>query len=147
MKTIFDKATRDALINRIRTLTEAAPAQWGKMTPGQMVEHCILWQEMILGQKHFKRAFIGRIFGKIALKDMLQDKPIKQNLPTVKGFETTVVYGPIEDRKRRWIELIEEHAQTSAATFEHPFFGKMTKEQTGMMAWKHMDHHLKQFNA
>jgi len=28
----------------------------------------------------------------------------------------------------------------------HPFFGKMTKEQVGYLAYKHTDHHLWQFN-
>lgn len=31
--------------------------------------------------------------------------------------------------------------------FMHPFFGKITREQIGYLAYKHDDHHLRQFNA
>ena len=36
-----------------------------------MLEHCILWEEMVSGKKEFKRTFPGRLFGEIALKDMI----------------------------------------------------------------------------
>ena len=29
----------------------------------------------------------------------------------------------------------------------HPFFGKMTAEEWGMLGYKHLDHHLKQFDV
>ncbi len=32
MKTIFDKLTRDELINRINTVNESSTAKWGKMS-------------------------------------------------------------------------------------------------------------------
>lgn len=30
---------------------------------------------------------------------------------------------------------------------DHPFFGKMSARQWGMIAYKHVDHHLRQFGA
>ena len=65
MKTLFDKTTRDELINRINTINENSTAQWGKMNVYQMLKHCTLWQEMILGKKKYKQPFIGRLFGKM----------------------------------------------------------------------------------
>ena len=46
MKTIFDKTTRDELINRINSLNENSNPQWGKMNVSQMVKHCTQWDEM-----------------------------------------------------------------------------------------------------
>ncbi len=66
MKTVFDKTTRNELINRIKTLDENSTAQWGKMNIYQVLKHCTLWQEWVLGKKTYKRAFIGRLFGKMA---------------------------------------------------------------------------------
>src|SRR5260370_17579850 len=84
MKTIFDKTTREELINRINTLNENSTAQWGKMNTFQMLKHCTLYEEMLLGKKMFKRIFLGRLFGKIALKDLIgNESPIKRNLPTI----------------------------------------------------------------
>jgi len=54
MKTIFDKQTRDELIDRINKLNENSTAQWGKMNVYQMLKHCTLYEEMLLGKKEFK---------------------------------------------------------------------------------------------
>jgi len=45
--------------------------------------------------------------------------------------------------------LINEYSAYSFPdySFVHPFFGKMTKEQIGYHAYKHIDHHLRQFNS
>jgi hypothetical protein len=55
--------------------------------------------------------------------------------------------GNITSERTKWIGLIEEYANFSNADFVHPFFGKMTKEQIGYHAYKHTDHHLRQFNS
>ena len=55
--------------------------------------------------------------------------------------------GDIESEKKKWISLIEGYENYSNPGFIHDFFGKMTKEQIGILAYKHTDHHLRQFNA
>ncbi|QEC77366.1 DUF1569 domain-containing protein [Mucilaginibacter ginsenosidivorax] len=147
MKTIFDKATRAEIIDRIGTLNESSTAQWGKMTVYQMLKHCSLWEEMVLGKTMYKQSFIGKLFGKMALKGMLKDdSPVKKNMPTVPGFNITGT-GDVEAEKAKWIELIHEEENFANHNFVHPFFGKMTKEQIGCFAYKHIDHHLRQFGA
>ena len=148
MKTIFDKTTRDELITRINTLNENSTAQWGKMNIYQVLRHCILYEEMLLGKKKFKRMFLGRLFGKIALKELIRDdSPIKQNLPTIPEIKVKVNGGDIAAEKQHWITLIKEHADCSNSEFVHAFVGKVTKEQSGYLAYKHTDHHLRQFNS
>jgi hypothetical protein len=147
MKTILDKETRDGLISRVNLINENSQPQWGKMNVYQMLKHCTLTDEMYLGRKTYKRAFIGRLFGKMALKGMLKDdSPVKKNMPTVPQCIVTEASGDIEAQKKQWIKLIEEYGTTSKTDFEHTFFGKMTKEQIGQLAYKHVDHHLRQFN-
>jgi hypothetical protein len=146
MKSIFDKTTRDELINRINSLNENSKAQWGKMTVAQMVKHCAQWDEMALGRKKYKQSFIGKLFGKIALKDMMKDEPVKRNMPTVPSFK---IAGDVDlaEEKSKWIKSLEEYKDFSNEGFIHPFFGAMTKENTGYMVYKHIDHHLQQFNS
>jgi hypothetical protein len=146
MKTIHDKATRDALIARINSLTEKSVAQWGKMTVAQMMKHCTRWEELSLGKQKYKQSFIGKLFGKIALKDILKDEPMKKNLPTVPSFKIKG-NADVAEEKKKWIALMKEYDHYSNDGFIHPFFGKLTKEQAGYMAYKHIDHHLRQFNA
>ena len=47
MKTIFDKAIRDAVIQRINSHNENSTANWGKMNFYQMLKHCTLYNEWI----------------------------------------------------------------------------------------------------
>jgi hypothetical protein len=148
MKTVFDKTTRDELINRINTLNENSIAQWGKMNIYQMLKHCTLWEEWIFSKKHNKQTLIGRIFGKMALKNILKDeKPLRRDTPTIREFRIKENNGDVASEKIKWITLIEDYAHFSKQDFMHPFFGKMTKEQIGYMAYKHSDHHLRQFNS
>ena len=146
MKTIFDKETREEIIARINTLDENSIARWGKMTVYQMLKHCIKWEEMLLGKTKYKQSFLGRLVGKWALADMMKDEPAKQNLPTVASFKITG-NGDVAAAKAEWISLIKEHADQENSGFIHPFFGKLTAEQAGRMDYKHIDHHLRQFNS
>jgi hypothetical protein len=120
MKSIFDKTTGDELFNRINSLNENSTAQWGKMNVSQMLKHCTQWDEMALGKKKYKQSFIGKLFGKIALKDMLKDEPIKKNLPTIPSFkirENT----DVAEEKQKWIKLLDEYKHFSNDGFIHPF--------------------------
>jgi hypothetical protein len=112
-----------------------------------MVKHCALWEEMISGKIACKRSFIGRIVGKMALKVILKDAPLTRNTPSSPELIVKESDGDMASQKTKWIALIEANAHSPNPFFVHPFFGKMTKEQVGYMAHKHIDHHLRQFNS
>ncbi len=147
MKTIFDESTSNELIARIGMLNENSRAQWGSMTVYQMLKHCVLWEDLISGKTKIKQMFLGRVFGKTALKSVLKDEsPLRKNTPTVPQLKIREE-GDVSSEKQKWISLIRDHAHFSDAGIVHPFFGKMTKEQIGYFAYKHTDHHLRQFNC
>ena len=58
---------------------------------------------MALGKKKYKQSFMGRLFGKIALKEMMKDEPIKKNLPTVPSFKIKE-HVDFSEEKKKWIE-------------------------------------------
>ncbi|MDR3679615.1 MAG: DUF1569 domain-containing protein [Flavipsychrobacter sp.] len=148
MKTVFDQTTREELINRIETLDENSKSQWGKMNVYQALKHCTLWDEWIQADKNNKQVFIGRLFGGTALKKVLKDDgPLTRNTPTLNEFKIKETSGDIASEKKKWMALINAYAYFSNPGFIHPFFGKMTKEQVGQVAYKHADHHLRQFNS
>ena len=148
MKTIFDNETKTELINRIELLQENTPSQWGKMNAYQMVKHCRGWEEMMQSKVNLKRAFIGRIFGRIALKAVVGNTdPLKRSTPTIPSLIIKESAGDFEAEKKCWISNIEQYANFENDNFRHVFFGKMTREQIGQMVYKHIDHHLRQFNA
>jgi len=148
MKSVFDKTTREQLINRINSLNENSSAQWGKMNIYQMLKHCTVCDEMFLGKKQYKRVFLGRLLGKMALKNMLKDEaPLKQGSPTGTAFQIKETIGDFGGEKKKWLSLVEEYANYSIDPVIHGFYGKMTREQVGWFVYKHSDHHLRQFNA
>jgi hypothetical protein len=150
MKSIFDKQVREELIQRIEKLSDSSAASWGKMNVYQMILHCIKTEEMYLRLKSYDRLFIGRIFGQMSLKSLVKDeKQFKQNEPTHPEFKIKD-NGYISAITTRWISLIhefEDKKESDYQDFSHPFFGKMTKTQVGQYNYKHIDHHLRQFNS
>ena len=148
MKTIFEQSTRDELIMRINNLDERNTAQWGKMNVNQMIRHCTLWEEMPQGEKKYKWSLLGRVFGRMVLKKVVKDEePLRRNPPSIPELIVNNETGNIGTAKQHWISLIEEYEHFYNADFMHPFFGKMTQEQIGYLAYKHTDHHLRQCNG
>jgi Protein of unknown function (DUF1569) len=150
VKTVFDKITRDELITRINKLNENSTAQWGKMNIYQMLKHCTLWEGWVSSKKRYKQVFMGRLFGKMALKNVLKnEKPLGRNSPTIPDLRIDRIgeNGDVASEKAKWIALMKEYAHFSNPDFVHTFFGKMTNEQIGYLAYKHADHHLRQFNC
>ena len=148
MKTIFDDSTRGELFARVNALNENCNAQWGKMNVYQMLKHCTKWDDMMLGKIQVKRMFLGRIFGKLALKSVLKnDKPLGKNSPSAPELIIKEKAGDVAFQKAELIKRLSEYAHFDNPNFVHPFFGRMSKEQVGRMVHKHHDHHLMQFGV
>ena len=112
-----------------------------------MLKHCCLSEELYLGNKIYNRVLLGRIFGKIALKNILKEgAPFPKNAKTKPDFLATG-NGDLEAEKTKLISLLDEYETFSRPFVEHWFFGKMSKEQLGALSYKHLDHHLLQFGC
>lgn len=150
MKNIFDKGIRDELITRISLLNESQKPLWGKMTVYQMTKHNTYWNGWVLGQDHqtYKQTFMGKIFGKMAMKSMIKDeKPFDKNIPTSSQFIMKGANGDLDAEKLKWISQTKLYENYDNPDFIHDFFGKMTKDQIGVLVFKHTDHHLRQFGV
>lgn len=150
MKSIFEQEVRQELLDRIQLLQATSQANWGKMNVYQMAKHCNIWNEWVLGigQQHYKQEFLGKLFGKWALKSNTKDdRPIGKNMPAGKSFLTKTKEGDLMKEKALWQQYITDYAHFANERFVHDFFGQMSKEQIGVFAYKHFDHHLRQFGA
>ena len=149
MKNIFNKADNQELIGRVQKLTPTSENDWGKMTVSRMLLHCQKPLDVAEGSLELKRNIIGFLFGKMAKKNFLQQDDFKKNLPTDKGF---IVESAPDFEKEKKV-LSDQIARFGAmgpaiiANSKHPFFGEMTEEEWGILQYKHLDHHLKQFGG
>lgn len=148
MTSIFDHKATEEIVQRIHSLRPDSAAHWGKMNVYQMLRHCTLCEQMMQGEIKIKRVLIGRLLGKMVLRQALADgKPFGKNSPTSPILKTTSDSGDFEQQRKAWLERISQYQAFSNYDFVHPFFGKMSKDQIGVFVYKHADHHLRQFGA
>lgn len=149
MKSLFDQNAYTEIKERIGSLDETSQGLWGKMNVAQMCAHCQGALEIPLEHRTLKKPNpLKKMLFKTFKASMYNDKPWKKNLPTVKDFvvSNSRDFG---QEKQKLLGLIDEfYSQRDRQEWnEHPMFGRFTVEQMGMVQYKHLDHHLKQFGA
>ena len=148
MHNLFEAATAADIISRLQRIEPGTPARWGKMNAAQMMAHCQEPFRVYFGELKLKRGFISYIFGRIAKKKLSADKPWPQNLPTAKEFVVSDDRN-LEEERRKLISMINRFSREGyeVTEMEHPFFGKMSSQEWGLLGYKHTDHHLQQFGV
>lgn len=149
MKYLFDDQKSSSIISRINQLSPQSKALWGKMNVSQMLAHCQQPLQVALGETMLKRNLFGFLFGKMAKKTVVSDKPYKRGLPTAPSFIVKDERN-FESEKQKLVQLITRFSSGGPAVLTkdpHPFFGKMTVEEWDKSQWKHLDHHLQQFGV
>jgi hypothetical protein len=120
------------------------------MSAAQAMRHCAIGLEIALGDQRPPRVMIGRLLGpfikKLALGD---DAPMRRNSPTVPGM----VVGDereLDAERAHLLGAIDRFVATGplgCTTHPHSFFGRLNAEEWGVLMYKHLDHHLRQFGA
>ena len=147
MKSLFDQADRDSLLQRLGKLQSDTPRQWGKMNAAQMVTHCARALETGTGDRPMKQKLIGKILMPFFRKSILGEKPFSRNGPTDPSF-IVADEREFSTEREKLVDLIAKFVQRgsdAAGNETHAFFGTMTGQEWGETMYKHIDHHLQQF--
>lgn len=149
MKSLFDQDARKSISERLASLPADAPRQWGKMDAAQMLAHCSAALAVGTGDAPRRQVLIGRILAPFFRARLLGEKPFGRNSPTDPTF---VVSDPrdFEREKTRLLDLVARFCDRGAAGADertHSFLGRMSGEEWGVMMYKHLDHHLRQFGG
>ena len=150
MKNFFESSDRRDLVDRLDRLRPDAARLWGKMDPAQMCAHCALALEVAAGDVPKKQAFIGKVLAPFVRNKVVRGtEPLSKNSPTDPTF---VVADPrdFEKEKARLVAVTNRFGSGGPGAADgrvHSFFGKMTGEEWGVLMYKHLDHHLRQFGA
>jgi hypothetical protein len=151
MKKLFDATVAQQVKARLEHLEPQSERGWGTMSAAQMLAHCSVSMEWAVGDVVPEKAalpirLIGRVVKPMVLRN---DDPMRRNSPTAKSLIVA------DDRdfgteRERLLGLIDKFAVGGAAGCTrnpHSFFGKMTPEEWAILAYKHLDHHLRQFGV
>lgn len=149
MNSLFNADDYAGLVARIEKMPHNAERLWGKMDASQMLAHCNEAMKTALGDMVLKPLFIGKILGGWAKRRFLSEKPLSKGSPTAKEFLMTDKK-EFEKEKQQllvYVKRFHEAGEKGVTKHPHGFFGKMTPSEWGMLQWKHLDHHLRQFGA
>jgi hypothetical protein len=143
---LFDAAVKQQVIARINKLTAQSPAQWGKMNVAQMLAHCQMPLGVATGKHILKGNFLFRLIAPLFKKQLFNNTPFKKGLPTDISFIITSEKD-FEKEKQQLIAMINSFTEANLSKEPHPFFGHLSPQQWSNGTWKHLDHHLQQFNV
>ncbi len=150
MKSIFENQSYAEIVSRLNSLSEKNQAQWGKMNVTQMMVHCQKVIEVALGEKTLKKPnpFMGLIL-KLMKPSLYNNKKWKENIPTAKEYviTDTATFETEKNRLKKLIEKIHGTENYFKPSKVHPYFGNMNSKQWGQSAYKHLDHHFRQFGV
>lgn len=149
MKSIFNPADNAELIERINNLSANMPAKWGKMNTAQMMAHCQASMNMAFGNTPIIRHWVGIVFRSLGKYRLLKRGDLDRYMPTVKPFEITEPRD-FEEEKEKFIALIQaalELGPTALVKYPHPYFATFKGDEWSQLNWKHLDHHLRQFDV
>ncbi len=147
---IYDASTTQLLHARIDQLTENTPGHWGKMTVGQMLSHCAVPYQQILGENTQQPPWFMRAILTLFLKkSMINEVPYKQNLPTAPSFIRTETYDVAKEKEslKKYIQTIQEMGAEKLAVTPSLSLGKLNSVEWNNLLYKHIDHHLTQFGV
>ncbi len=148
MPTLADPRTRADIAARVAQLTPQRAPLWGRMSAPQMLAHCadalrMAYGDLPCASKHIPLARLG-VVKWLALNVL----PFPKSAPTAPEL---LARAPAEWGAERGeiLGLIERFGTELSRTSwpAHPLFGPLTSAQWGQLAWKHLDHHLRQFGV
>jgi len=147
---LFDPAQRTRILERLASLGPDSRRQWGKMDAAQMLSHCALGTEASTGDAVLHTNFMAKLIGPLFKGWMLGPKPFSKNSPThplLVLHEKPCDFAREKARLVAVVRKFHDAGPTSAAKYRHAFVQKLTGDEWGVLHWKHLDHHLRQFGA
>jgi len=132
----------------MRSLSASSTSHWGRMNVTEMLQHLRLSARMTVGELEVASGN-KRVFQMFPLKHLiLYVLPFPKGAPTAPELLPGAA-APFEEERAAVLTLLD---QIGAGPREgegpaHPLFGPMSWREWGVVTYKHVDHHLKQFGV
>ncbi|WP_223598628.1 DUF1569 domain-containing protein [Chryseobacterium sp. GVT01B] len=139
------------IVDRISMLSENSPVKWGKMNVCQMLKHCDLVLQVALIKVELPHInILYKAIGILTKAEMyVFNNGIPRNMPT---FQKLIVnfecdFDVSKANLLKTLEEFREACEKNSLPDYHRLFGNMTEKDWTFLEYKHLDHHLKQFNV
>ena len=147
MKSLWNQRFHDIIVSRVANLSPDLQPRWGRMTCPQMVVHvtdafAMYCGDIAVAVKHTPIEYFP-------LKQALvYIAPMPKNVPTARELKLRVAgdWDAEMSRLRHAIGRFEGRRERTDWPL-HPIFGHMSQRAYGVLAYKHTDHHLRQFGV
>jgi hypothetical protein len=147
MPTVWEPPVRADLVRRVLTLTPAHTARWGRFTGAAMVAHLNEATRMALGELDVRAKappFLRLAPVRYLLIHVL---PMPRSAPTAPELLARSTTADLATEQQAFTALFDRLGAAATLAPAHPAFGPMTREDWGVLAHKHADHHLRQFGV
>lgn len=150
-KSLHNSADFEEIITRISFLSENSQRKWGRMDVAQMLTHCELILKVALKEIQLSRPnIVIRTVGILTKKEIqIFNNGIPHNMPSfqklIVNFECDFVVA-----KNNLLKTLQDYAkayENHDLPHDHALFGEMKEQDWGFLEYKHLNHHLKQFNV
>lgn len=150
MSNVFHSEAHADLVDRLRSLSDDAPRRWGRMTAHQAVCHLADSFKAALGDRPLTvrpptlRRRVQRVLA------FTLPVPWPKGVPTTPEVDAEKGGTPPADFETDVAELeslLERFVATRGRIEPHYVWGDLSPSEWGRYAYRHVDHHLRQFGA
>lgn len=149
---LFHPQDREDLLRRVDALRADAQGQWGRMTVHQAVCHLSDGFRMVLGDRVLPSQ--GNFLLRTVVRFVALSTPMAwpKGSPTAPGLNQSEGGGTSPGDFQADVGALRELVDRFVATggrglHPHVAFGALRPGEWGRWAWRHMDHHLRQFGV
>lgn len=146
MPSIRNAAARAGLAARLRRVTPTTTPGWGRFTAPQMVCHLSDQLRVALGEIPSRDR--STLLMRTAIKWLVVHTGFRAPPGKVRTSREMLTTSPGDwGADLATCEALLERLADSATPAAHPAFGPLSPAEWGIVAWKHFDHHLRQFGV
>ena len=148
MPSLFGPETHPNMLRRIEALRPDSPRQWGKMTAAQMQVHIGDQMRIALGELHIPPKSSPLGWRPVRWLVIHSPMPWPKGAPTAPQLmnPSTAEWDADRARLLNTFHRVVAAGETNA-WHPHPAFGKLSGHSWGVLMWRHLDHHLRQFSV
>lgn len=152
MSTVANPQQAEEIIRRLKSVEPTSERRWGRMTAHQMICHLADGIRLSLDDRPIP--FSGNWASTHVVKYVALYLP----LPWPKGVKgppefdqeiggtRPIAFAADRDELLALIDRLRSHS-TASAPGQHPMFGPMSWKEWMILAYRHCDHHLRQFGV